>query len=134
MFNDRCTGIVTSPKSAIEDLCECYLQALGILSAILATLNGLQSQIVTLNNALNILCATRTTLNFENAHTGSDKLIEEIDRTQILWREDIATINIEHLTGIFIGNGIFAAAYLTASTTICRASGLVLREVALTRD
>ena len=134
MLNNALVGVVATPEATVEYSQQPLFQRLGSLTGIFARLDKSQRLVVGLNHSFDILATTSSTLDFQHSHSRSNKLVEKIDRTQILWREDIATIYIEHLARIFVLDSIFSAANLTARTTISRASGFVLAQVALTRD
>ena len=126
--------IVAAPEAAIEDLGKLRAQLLGRLGGVFARLDHTQCAVVALDNALDIFATARTTLDLQDTHAGIDKLIEEVDGTQILRREYPLTLGIELSARFAVGEGVAAAADLAARTTICRATRLVQTQVALARN
>ena len=134
MLGHRAAGIVALPETAVEDRSQTLLERGGIFGRVLPALDGAQGRIVALHHALDILGPAGAALDLQHAYARLQKAVQKIYRTQILRREDIASVHGQLAARLHVGDGIFAAAYLAARPAVGRAPLLVLAQVALARN
>ena len=134
VLDDRTSGVVSLPESAVEDRGEPLLEPSGQLGRVAPRLDGPQGLVVALHHALDILRAAGAALDLEHAHPCGEHPVQEVDRAEVLGREDILPVDVELRAGLLVCQGVFAAAQLAAGPAVGRAARLVEREVALARD
>ena len=134
MLHDGASGVVALPEPAVEDRPEPLFQLCGQCRGVASGFEGPERLVVTPDHAPDVLRTAGASLDFQDPDPRRDHLVEEIDRAEILGREDVASVDVELRTGLLVRDGVFAAAQLAARAAVGRAVRFVEREVALARN